>query len=100
MYLPPPRIELVGLLIEFVVEVYRPDVGENAPILRDEVPFDLNVLHRLAHDAADDVPHPQRLRYHLLYMYCSCYLPPLDLLNSKLLASVLEFGDTYMLCER
>lgn len=66
MYLPPPRIELVGLLIEFVVEVYRPEVGENAPILRDEVPFDLNVLHRLAHDAADDVPHPQRLRYHLL----------------------------------
>lgn len=64
-YLPPPWVELVGILVERVVEVDRPEVHEHAPPFGDEMSLHLDVPNRLAHYPADDVPHPQRLCYHL-----------------------------------
>ena len=65
LYFPSPWIEAVGLLVEVVVEVDRSEVGEHAPSLGDQVPFDLHIFHGLAHDAANYVPHTQRLCYDL-----------------------------------
>ena len=67
-YLPPPWIELAGVLVERVVEVDRPEVHEHAPPLGDEMSLHLHIPDRLAHDPDDDVPQSQCLRYHL-HMY-------------------------------
>lgn len=64
-YLPPPWVELVGLIVERIIEVDWPEVHKHAPPLGDEVPLHLDVAHRLAHDPTDDVAQPQRLCYHL-----------------------------------